>query len=258
MSTKKNKWNTETIMKESLKYTTLKDFREASRSALIAAQKLGIYEEVVSHLARAHTVWTKVAIATEAAKYSALGDFNVHARGAVSASKALGIFEEVTSHMTRSTVKPFTRENLAALAKEFEYLKDFRTECRAAYAAVCRLGILKEVTGSLKKQPSTSPIYSVKGLKGLYILYDGIDIVYVGKSIKDVSIRIERHLNDKQFTKAVVYVIDSDADIHVAELYLINKYKPRYNVDCLGESVLTLNIDNLNDIITEEVTIEFQ
>jgi len=44
--------------------------------------------------------------------------------------------------------------------------------------------------------------------------------------------------------------------MHVAEVYLINKYKPAYNVDALSDEPLTLSIDNLDSIILSTTIIK--
>lgn len=65
--------------------------------------------------------------------------------------------------------------------------------------------------------------------KGIYILYDNYNIVYVGKSLSSIENRIKSHNKDKLFNSVKYIEFKSDSDIDLYEVYLINKYKPIYN-----------------------------
>ena len=67
--------------------------------------------------------------------------------------------------------------------------------------------------------------------KGIYFLYYGSTIVYVGRSISSIEARLYKH----QFTKEwnycrVIELADYNRTIESAELYFINLFNPIYNI----------------------------
>ena len=97
----------------------------------------------------------------------------------------------------------------------------------------------------------------LRDVSGIYFLYDGLEIVYMGKATKSMYSRVNSHIKlEKLFDRVVGYEINNDSDIHVIELYLVNKYRPKYNIDSLGEDLLTLKIDNWLDCVSDEIEIE--
>ena len=148
----------------------------------------------------------------------------------------------------------YTDEDLHRIARQFSYRNEFQTKARGPYSSAFSRGILEEVCSHMQaKYKDTSVLDPVKGIKGIYILYQEEEIVYVGKSTKSIGNRIISHKTKpeekKQFTKAVCYEVLNKSDLHVAEVYLINKYKPFYNSDAIAEEPLTLVIDNIDSII---------
>lgn len=76
----------------------------------------------------------------------------------------------------------------------------------------------------------------------IYMLCDMEEVVYVGKSIA-VSGRLHTHKkSDKLYDSFVLVEVDNQADMHILELVLINKYKPRYNIDSKSEDEMTIKI----------------
>lgn len=72
---------------------------------------------------------------------------------------------------------------------------------------------------------------------GVYLFYNAEDeLLYVGKA-KSFFYRLSQHFsgttNSKGFHKQIkrirLYFIENEADIVIYELYLINKFKPKYN-----------------------------
>ena len=88
-------------------------------------------------------------------------------------------------------------------------------------------------------------------------------IVYVGKSHKCAGARINQHTspaspNYKQADKVELYHIKNSANIDIIEVYLINKYKPKYNKDCNSLEIPTVLISNLDKTITKVYTYTLQ
>ena len=66
------------------------------------------------------------------------------------------------------------------------------------------------------------------------------EVIYVGKTKRDIKKRMDEHfgikghLSKKCYSKVgkIEYLkVNSDADARLVEQYMINRYKPRYNVD---------------------------
>lgn len=103
---KKAKWTKETISKEAKSYKTRSEFQTKSGGAYNAARRLGLLDEVCSHMVCGQTRWTKKTIQKEAKKYKTRKEFEVKAGGAYSAAWRIGLLDEVCSHMpTRSQNK---------------------------------------------------------------------------------------------------------------------------------------------------------
>jgi len=91
---------------------------------------------------------------------------------------------------------------------------------------------------------------------GIYFLYDNNELVYIGKATKSIKSRVSSHKSiGKVYNKVIAYIIESDTDIHVAELYLINLHKPKYNLGDTGEGDMSLKIDNIDSIVEETIEI---
>lgn len=79
-------------------------------------------------------------------------------------------------------------------------------------------------------------------MNGIYLLYDAEEVVYIGKSIS-ISGRLSTHrASDKLFDSVIIMEINNVADMHILELVLINKYKPKYNIDSKSEDEMTVRI----------------
>lgn len=66
------------------------------------------------------------------------------------------------------------------------------------------------------------------------------EIIYIGKTNRNIKSRINEHFSKKGHLSRKCYKsvgkieyieVKSDADARLVELYLINKYKPKYNKD---------------------------
>ena len=82
-------------------------------------------------------------------------------------------------------------------------------------------------------------------IKGIYYLYKGNKVVYIGHATLDILDAIKYHQESyMDFDNYRYYQIRSDSDIAIMSLYLSNKYRPRYNTN-LGREKLTITISNL-------------
>ena len=69
--------------------------------------------------------------------------------------------------------------------------------------------------------------------KGIYYLLQDEEIVYIGKSLSNMRNRTNQHSEDtdKIFNYIEYYEIENDSDIHLVEIAMITKHKPKYNKD---------------------------
>lgn len=138
---------------------------------------------------------------------------------------------------------------------------DFRNNSTKAYNVVKQRKLTKELLGHFPSKNEALklkyPIAIETHLVGIYILSYKHTIVYVGKSNSSIRKRLTRHTQPngpdyKEIDEVNVYEIRNIANRDVIELYLINKYKPRYNDLCNSSDILTIEISNLDSIIDSE------
>ena len=154
----------------------------------------------------------------------------------------------------------WTLDKLISEANKYTTRNAFKLKSTGAYSIAWKRGILDTICEHMS--PVHKNLFGALTFKtGIYFLYQGDKLVYIGKSNTDMTRRLGIHFNNtnKLFDSVVAYVINNDCDINVAELYLINKYKPKYNKNDIGTHTMTLNLDNsINSIINEEITIDLK
>ena len=134
----------------------------------------------------------------------------------------------------------------------------FKVKAYGAYTKAGRLGIMDEVCSHMIKQKEHGNFKLLQSVPGIYSLLLDNKIVYIGKANTCMKSRVSQHYGSsrsKVFNKVVAYKIIGDANINVAEVYLINKLKPLHNEADKGNSLLTLVIPNIDDIIEKEIII---
>lgn len=152
----------------------------------------------------------------------------------------------------------YTDKELIKLASNYTDRSMFIKEEYNAYSLLGIRGLRKEACKHMKGK--TSRFKDFRLIKGIYFLYSGPEIVYIGKSGYCIADRLSSHILGtsgdckKEFDKVIAYEINNDTDMHIAEIYLINRHTPKYNADALGKSILTLTINNLDSIIDREIT----
>lgn len=69
----------------------------------------------------------------------------------------------------------------------------------------------------------------------LYEYIKNNEVIYIGKTTRDINLRINEHKNKKDLpddAEIYVYKCDSEAYMNVMEILLIDEYRPKYNKDC--------------------------
>lgn len=75
----------------------------------------------------------------------------------------------------------------------------------------------------------SAPLPIGLGKPGIYALFKGTDLVYIGQSL-NVGSRIGKHLESKQFTSASYFNVPA-SDLNSTERRLLNIFRPKLNRD---------------------------
>jgi len=143
------KWFPENVKEESKKYKSRGEFIKGSHGAYKAAKKLGIYEEVCSHMRPKFVqLWDIESIKKEALRYQFKGKFMRGSYGAYKAAKKFGILDEICSHMKS---KYWTKEKLFERARKYKSLKEFMKKEKGAYLHASRNDLLDEATNHMER-----------------------------------------------------------------------------------------------------------
>lgn len=259
----KQKWTDEELIEIAHNFTVLHDFRKAHDAEYQAIRKRNL--PAVDHMQRHHTEWTKEKLIAEAQKYSSRVELRNANKNAYKAIMYHKLQEEAYAHIPIPNHIKWTKEALRKEITKYGSRSEFRKNNINAYDAVKRRRWVSELLGQFPDWRQEKRIEKIvpidNGLIGIYILYNLNDIVYVGKTKHCFYDRLLKHMSPgskeyKELTSIELYEINSHADIDVAELYLINKYKPLLNLDSNSNDELTLTIDNLDEII--EATHKFE
>ena len=155
------KWTPEKVAKESKKYRIKTYFEKQSSGAYKAAVRLGILDEVCSHMKNLRETWTPEKVAKESKKYNRRIDFNAGSGSAYNAATRLGILDEVCSHM-EVIKETWTPEKITKEVKKYNKRSDFHKNSPGAYEAARRLGILDEVCSHMESYLSAVYMFSTE------------------------------------------------------------------------------------------------
>ena len=140
------KWNLENLKKEALKYNTEKDFIKFSNSAYQTARRLGVLDQILSHVQRnVRRKYTKEEITQEALKYKTRNAFKIGSFPYYRAALKYGWIDDVTQHMMPS-YETWTKDDVMKIASQFTNRDEFRKNNSKAYAAAHYNGWLEDVT----------------------------------------------------------------------------------------------------------------
>jgi hypothetical protein len=87
-----------------------------------------------------------------------------------------------------------------------------------------------------------------KAFRGIYILWTGEKVAYIGKTVSNVQ-RIMSSVCERMKKRALTHLsiipLSNEADIHIMEVLLITRYNPILNGSCVTEddSVIFKDID---------------
>jgi len=143
--------------------------------------------------------------------------------------------------------------DLIQLAEKYDSPSDFSRRNRPKYLIADRKNLIK-VMWPDKPKAKRPKEAKTEIVKGVYILYDGPTIIYIGKSTANVYSRISNHYaSGMEYTQYEVYKIDNEALVHLMEIYLIGKHKPILNSDCTTLDELPFLIPQLEELLVNPI-----
>lgn len=150
---KLHKWTTkEAILKESKKYQNRRAFCNGNQSAYGAAIRLGLLDEVCSHMISKIENWKEKDLRILAKKYDNKSKFRNENKKAYWKAKQLGILDEICAKMKQSKPKEFLTDNqILERAKKFKRRKVFADNDKTAYRMAQKRGILDKVCSHMPK-----------------------------------------------------------------------------------------------------------
>ena len=108
-------------------------------------------------------------------------------------------------------------------------MESFSEDVIEVYHSLYQSAKTIEVKAPKKIYKSGKRVYDTT-TKGVYFLYYGSTIVYVGRSVSCIEARLYKHKYTKEFNYArVIEMSNYNRTIESAELYFINLFNPIYN-----------------------------
>ena len=109
-------------------------------------------------------------------------------------------------------------------------MENYNEDAKEIYFSLYQNAKIKKVKAPKKRYKSGKRTYHTT-TKGIYFLYIGSVVVYVGKSISCIEARLYKHKFTKTFDYArVIELSDYGNTIHSAEMFYINMFNPTYNI----------------------------
>ena len=112
--------------------------------------------------------------------------------------------------------------------------------------------LTKRKKNANKPKGDKSRGFKDRNFRGIYILYENGNIVYVGKSETSTKRRISIHKRSKLlFTHYKEIRFESVADLNLAEIYYISLFSPSENKDCKTKDILNIRINQYDKRIVD-------
>jgi len=144
-------WDMENIKKEALRYKSKTAFSKQSGSAYNAARRLGILNDVCSHMGIIRKKCTLESIAAEASTHSSRSEFKKNHPYYYAVSRKLGILDKVCSHMGDKKNQPHSIKYLKDIASKCDSIKEFEVCYPNEYAAIKRRKLINEIFSNTER-----------------------------------------------------------------------------------------------------------
>ena len=147
-------------------YSNKTDFLEYGGGAYVAAKKMGIFEEVTSHMPKNclsekdpyNKKWTEETIKIESLKYNSRYGLKKNNPSAFNAAKAYGLLEILYPQKQKFRNIPYTYEEVRAIVKQYNTRTELKSNNPYIYRYVSKhhKEILDELYSHMKKSISVS------------------------------------------------------------------------------------------------------
>ena len=136
-------WTPEKIAKVAKKYKYRVDFNKKDQGAYNKALKMGIIDEVCSHMISKRTDWTYDMLLEEAKKYSSRQEFHKANQSACSRARKEGILDLVYGEKkTRKGFVKYTFDEIQKVSNKYSGRYEFRNANQSMYEVAYRQGWL--------------------------------------------------------------------------------------------------------------------
>lgn len=143
------KWNEKTILEDSLKYNSLKEWRESSSSAHCAAKRLGILKSLPIYTTKQRKSLSLTSLKEEALKYSYKGEFYKENPSVYALCVRHPKKDEIFSHMLNKH-ENWDLEKAQQIASQYETKKDLQKENPKCYDYLVRTSQIDESCSHMK------------------------------------------------------------------------------------------------------------
>lgn len=144
-------WTAERMCEVASRYKNRTEFKQNAQNVYVAAQNMGILDDICSHMVRLQTpngYWDLDSAAIEAKKYDTRTAFKRGCNGAYNVVRKSDRFDEICKHMKSTPRKPrgyWNADNVVKEAKKYETRFAFAKGSGAAYTIVRNMGLLDEL-----------------------------------------------------------------------------------------------------------------
>jgi len=145
------KWSKEKIIKEARKYKTKTEFHKLSGGAYFVANKIGILNEICSHMGESkNSPWTFEELQQEALKYKTRGEFQNKNPNIYQVAYRKKILDKICGHM-EYICYPWSIEELQEEALKYNNRTEFRKKSPAAYNTASQRKILNDICSHMTR-----------------------------------------------------------------------------------------------------------
>jgi hypothetical protein len=140
---------------------------------------------------------------------------------------------------------PNSKKRLLEIALQYSSPEEFKAKNLSKYLLARKLLVLRK---------AFPPKVVVEPLKGVFKLYKGEVLLYVGHSVIDCDVAIKElaDLGTIPFTHYTIYTILSDSDTILVALYLANKARPLHNTN-IGKYDLTISMPEYCKVLSKPI-----
>lgn len=249
------KWNYDAIKDEASKYSTRMEFAKNSKSAYNAAKRMGVFDEVTSHMPKTKE-WTVDELENEAKKYQTITDFQNNSKGAYIKAYRLGILKDITKHMTIKKEKLDTEKFIERAKKihgdKYDYSLVNFINTRTPVSIICKKhgNEFKQGAGShISGQGCPICRYEKSGSKNRMRVQDFIDIA---NQIHDGKYNYDKVIYKNGITNVIITCpIHGDFKSKPAN-HIHRKSGCPYCQESKGEKMIASILDDLEIVYERE------